>query len=83
MTFKSLRRPLIGLLNVGDQLPDFPLVSTVNQSTGAEAAFPLLILAGQDVAVIGSPPLYFTGRGLAETFGSSPVCLDLGHVILR
>jgi hypothetical protein len=73
----------IRFLNVGDQLPDIFLVSTVDQGAGAKAALPLLILAGQDVTGIGSSPLYFAGPGLAETLGCSPVGFDLGHFILR
>ena len=70
-------------LNIGDQFPDILLVSSVNQGAGSKAALPLLILAGQDVAGIGSPPLDFAGPGLAETLGCSPVCFDLGHFKLH
>ena len=55
----------------------------MNQGAAAKPAFSLLILAGQDMAVIGSSPLYFACPGLPETLGGSPVCFDLGHFILR
>jgi hypothetical protein len=81
--FKNLRKFLIRFLNVGDHFLDIFYVSTVNQRTGPKTAFPLLVLAGQDVAVKSSSPLQFAGPGLAETLGCSPVCFDLGHFILR
>jgi len=55
----------------------------MDQGTAAKPAFSLLILACQDVAVIGSSPFYFAGPGLPETLGGSPVCFNLGHFILR
>ena len=55
----------------------------MNQGTATKPAFSFLILAGQDMAVIGSSPLYLAGPGLPDTLGGSPVCLNLGHFILR
>src|SRR5690348_15945778 len=47
---------------------------------GAQAAFALGGLLGQDVRLEGVTGLELAGRGLAEPLGSGPVGLDLWHV---
>src|SRR6185437_9117914 len=67
-------------LRVGQHARDTLGVAIAYLVGGAQAAFALGRLLGEDVRLERVPGLELAGRGLAEPLGSGPVGLDLWHV---
>src|SRR5690348_3500556 len=67
-------------LDVRQHARDTLGVGLMHMVGGAQAAFALGRLLGQDVRLEGVSGLELAGRGLAEPLGGGPVGLDLWHV---